>query len=172
MLSWPNRKCYEDWEGCHRNLSRKIWRNMWIRTDDKGWHLDLNLNALWIGTDSLIMLSLHNLKCYVDWKGCDRELSRTIWSTMWIKTDDRGWCHDLIWGARWIRTNPEIMKFWPVLRWYIDRNRWYGMLPGPILKFYVDWNECDRMISRPTWSNMWIRTDDRWWCHDVIWGAL
>jgi hypothetical protein len=38
------------------------------------------------------------MKCYVDWKGCDRKISRPIWSTMWIRADDRGWCHDLIWG--------------------------------------------------------------------------
>jgi hypothetical protein len=44
------------------------------------------------------MLSWTEFKCYVDWKGCDRELSRPISSNMRIRTDDWGWCHDLIWG--------------------------------------------------------------------------
>jgi hypothetical protein len=53
------------------------------------------------------MLSLHNFKCYVDWKWCDRKLSRQIWSTMRNRTDDWGWYHDLIWGALWIGTNSK-----------------------------------------------------------------
>jgi hypothetical protein len=48
------------------------------------------------------MLSWPNWKCYVDWKGCDRKLSRQICITMLIRTDDREWCHDLIRGALWI----------------------------------------------------------------------
>jgi hypothetical protein len=153
MLFWPNRKCYLDWRGCHRKLSRKIWSNMWIRTDDRGWYLDLIWDALWIGTDSLIMLSLHKLKCYVDWNGCDRKLSRPIWSTMWIRTEDRGWCHDLIWGVMSLEQ----------LRTYAVMNK-FEVLSGL--------EGCGRKISRPIWSTIWNSTDDRGWCLDLIWGAL
>jgi hypothetical protein len=34
----------------------------------------------------------------VDWKWCDWKLSRSIWSKILIRTDDIGWCHDLILG--------------------------------------------------------------------------
>jgi hypothetical protein len=40
--------------------------------------------------------------CYVDWKGYKRTLSLTIWNTMWIWTDERGWCLDQIESAMWI----------------------------------------------------------------------
>jgi hypothetical protein len=45
------------------------------------------------------MLSWTNIKCNVDWNIRERKLSRPILSTMWIRKYDRGWCHDLIWGA-------------------------------------------------------------------------
>jgi hypothetical protein len=60
---------------------------------------------LWIGADSEIMLSWTNLKCYLDWKGCGSEHSWQIWNTLWNRTDDRGWCHDLIRGDMWIKSN-------------------------------------------------------------------
>jgi hypothetical protein len=41
----------------------------------------------------------------VDWKICDRKHSRPIWSTMWIRSDDIGWCYDLISGNMWIGTD-------------------------------------------------------------------
>jgi hypothetical protein len=43
----------------------------------------------------------------MDWEVCDRKISRTIWNTMWIRSDDRGWCHDLIWGVMWIGTDEK-----------------------------------------------------------------
>jgi hypothetical protein len=36
----------------------------------------------------------------------------------------------------------------------------------------VDWEGCDRKLSRPIWYNMSNRTDDRGWCHDLIWGDM
>jgi hypothetical protein len=36
----------------------------------------------------------------------------------------------------------------------------------------VDWNICDRKLSRQTWSTIWNRTDDREWLYDLNWGAL
>jgi hypothetical protein len=81
---------------------------MWIRTDDIGWSHDLIWGAIWIGTNSEIMLSWSNVMWYVDWKVSERELSRPIWSNMWIRTDDKGWCHYLIWGDMWIGTDGII----------------------------------------------------------------
>jgi hypothetical protein len=49
-----------------------------------------------------IMLSWPNWNCYVDRKECDKKLSQSIWITMWIISDDIWWCHDLNWGALWI----------------------------------------------------------------------
>jgi hypothetical protein len=145
---------YVDWKGWHRKLSRKIWSNIWIRTDDVGWYLDLIGDALWIGTICLIMLSWHNLKCYVDWKWCDRKLSRQIWSNIWIRTDDGGLYFHLIWDALWIGTNCLIMLSWHNL------------------KCYVDWKWRDRVLSRQIWNNMWNRTADIGWCHDLSWGDM
>jgi hypothetical protein len=67
----------------------------------------------------------------VDWILCDRKLSRPIWSTMWIISDDRGWCHDLILGALWIGADFEIMLSWHNL------------------KCYEDWKGSARKIPRP-----------------------
>jgi hypothetical protein len=102
MLSWPNLRCNLGWNVCDRNFSPPTWITMWIRSDDKGWCHDVIWGALWIETDSGILLWLPNMKCYLDWKICDRKLSRPIWYTMWIRSDDGGWCHDLIWGDMWI----------------------------------------------------------------------
>jgi hypothetical protein len=87
-----------------QEVSWPIWRNIWIRTDDTGWWRDLIWYALnWNRCD--IMLLWPNLKCYVDWNICDTKRSRKIWSIMWNRREDRGWCHDLIWCALWIGTN-------------------------------------------------------------------
>jgi hypothetical protein len=107
MLSWPNRKCYVDWKGCYRKHSRTIWSNMWYSSDDRGSCHDLVCGVLWIGADSKIMLSWPNLKCYEDWNGSDRKIPRPYASNMWIRTDDRGWCQDLIWCAIWIGTDVK-----------------------------------------------------------------
>jgi hypothetical protein len=37
-------------------------------------------------------------------------------------------------------------------------------------KCYVYWKLCDRYLSRPIWSIMWIITDERGRCHVLIWG--
>jgi hypothetical protein len=105
MMSRPFLKCYVDWNGCYRKLSRTIWRTMWIRSDDRGLCHDLIWGALWNWTDSEIKLSWPNLKCYLDLKIIYRKHSRPIWSTMWIRSGDRGWSHDLIWGHIWIWTD-------------------------------------------------------------------
>jgi hypothetical protein len=104
MLSWQNLNCNMDWKECFRKLSRPIWSTMWIRSDDRGWCHDLIWGDLWIGTNSEIMIYWPNLKCYVYWEWCERKLSLPILSTIWIRTDDRGLCHDLICGALWIGT--------------------------------------------------------------------
>jgi hypothetical protein len=104
MLSWPNIFCPEEWKGCERKLSRPIWSNMWIRTGDTGWCLDLIRGELWL-EQMWKILSWHKLKWYVDWKGCDRTNSRPIRCTMWIRTNDRGWCHDPIWCDMFIGTD-------------------------------------------------------------------
>jgi hypothetical protein len=153
MMFLPNKMCYVDWEGYDSKISRQIWITMWIITDDRGWYFHLIWCAMWSGTYSEIMLSWHNWKCYVDWKGCDRKFSRPIWSTMWNITDDKGWCHDIIWGDIWI---GQILS----------------MLSCPNLKCSVDWNVCDRKLSRPICCNMWFKTYDTRWSLDRILGAL
>jgi hypothetical protein len=64
------------------------------------------------------MLLWPNLKCYFDWKWCDRKLSRPVWTTMWIKTDDWRWSFDLIWGDIWIGTDVKgaVLKKLKLLR--------------------------------------------------------
>jgi hypothetical protein len=139
------------WKVCDVKLSRPIWSTMLIRTSDRGWCHDVIWGALWIGENCEIMLSWLNLKCCVDWNACDRKLSWTIWCTMLIRTDDRRWGYDLIWGAVWIGADSLIMLSWPNL------------------KCYVNWKGCNRKLSQQIWNNLWIITDDRGWCHDVIW---
>jgi hypothetical protein len=102
MMSWPNILCYVNWEGYDMKHSRQIWITMWIITDEKRWYIDIIWGALWIGKYSEIMLSCPTWKCYVDWKGYDRKLSRPIWNNMWNGEDDKGWCLELIWGDIWI----------------------------------------------------------------------
>jgi hypothetical protein len=48
------------------------------------------------------------MKCYEDWKWCDRKLSFQNLSNVWIRTDDRGLGHNLIWGDMWIGTDYEL----------------------------------------------------------------
>jgi hypothetical protein len=40
------------------------------------------------------ILSDPSLRYYVDWKGCDRKLSRPILGTIWIGTVVNGFSHD------------------------------------------------------------------------------
>jgi hypothetical protein len=53
------------------------------------------------------MRTWRNLKGYMDWEICDRKISRPIWNNIWIRSDDRGWCHDLICGEMWIGTDDK-----------------------------------------------------------------
>jgi hypothetical protein len=98
MLSWPNLKWYVDSKEYYRKISRPTLSSIWISSDDRVWCHDLIWGALWIGRDSEIIFLWPNLKCNVDWKISFWKLSRPIWSTMWIRSGDRGWCHDLICG--------------------------------------------------------------------------
>jgi hypothetical protein len=154
MMSLPNLKCNVDWEVCHRKLSRPILSTIWNRTYYRGWCQHLIWGLLWIGADSEIMLSWPDVKCYMDWKGCDRKLSRPIWCNMRIRTVDRGWCYDLIWGAIWTAADCEIMLSWLSL------------------KCYVDWKGCDIKISRSIGWHLRVSTDDIGWCNDLIWGDM
>jgi hypothetical protein len=105
ILPWPNIKCFVDWKWCYRKTSRQIWSTLWNRTNGRGWCHDVILGAFLIGADSDIMLSWLNLKWYLDWNGCDRKFSRTIWSNFRIRKVDGWWCPDLIWGDIWIGTD-------------------------------------------------------------------
>jgi hypothetical protein len=154
MLSWPNLKCYVDWKWCDRKLSQPIWSIMWIRTDDRGWCNDLIWGALWTTADCELMLSWINLKCYVDWKGCDRKISRPIWRNLRIKSEDLGWCHDLIWGGMWI----GIDDIWCCL--------------NQIYIFLCVLERKRQELSRSIWNSMLVRTYDTRWCLDLNWGAL
>jgi hypothetical protein len=106
------------------------------------------------------MMYWPNLKWYVDWKGCDRKLSRPISENMWIRTNDIGWCHDLIWGDMWIGTDDKecnLTKYklmcglemtWQEvfktnLKYYVEWNRWYIMMSSPKLKCSVECNRCE-----------------------------
>jgi hypothetical protein len=111
------------------------------------------------------MLSLPNSRCSVDWKKCDWKISRPISGNMWIVSDVKWCCHDLICGDMcigkiWIediKTNIRFfvdwhrwkrMMSWRNLSCYIDWNRWYGMLSWPNLKSYIHSKGCDRKIWR------------------------
>jgi hypothetical protein len=48
---------------------------------------------------------MNKFEVIVDWILCDRKISRSIWSTIWISPDDRRWCHDPIWGDIWTETD-------------------------------------------------------------------
>jgi hypothetical protein len=149
MLSWHKLLCYVDWKGCDSMISRPIWINMWIRTDDVGWYHDITWGDMWIGqmiydavmTKSKVLCGLEKM-----WQ----KLSRTIWSKMRIRTDDKGWCHDLIWHGTLIGTD--------VKRCCLDQ---FTVLSG--------FNSMWQKVSWPIWSINWIRTDDTGWCLDLIW---
>jgi hypothetical protein len=97
---------------------------------------------MWIGTDELWYCYV-KIKCDMsDWEEYDRKLSRQIWITLWIITDEKRWYFDIIWGALWIGKNSEIM------------------ISGPKWKCYVDWKECHRKFWRPIWRTMWNGRDD------------
>jgi hypothetical protein len=68
---------------------------------------------------------------------------------MWIGKDVRGGCHDEICRDIWIGTDDKGCC--------IDQ-----------IKCCEDLILCDRKHSWPIWSNMGIRTVDRWWCHALI----
>jgi hypothetical protein len=72
---------------------------------------------------------------------------------MRIITDDKGWCHDLIWRDTWIGTHDK--------ECCLVQNK-------VLCEFDSMWQE----VSWPIWSTMWNKTEDRRWCHDLIWGAL
>jgi hypothetical protein len=120
---------------------------MWIRKDDRGWCHDLIWRDIWIGTDDK-RCCIDQIKCSEDLILCNRKPSWPIWINMGIRTVDRVWCHELI------------------LKLSVDWNRCDKMLSWPNLNCYVDWKGCDRISSRPFWSVMWIRIDDRGCCHD------
>jgi hypothetical protein len=46
------------------------------------------------------------------------------------------------------------------------------MLSWPNIMYKFDWNLCETRLSRQIWCNMRIRTDDRGWCHDLIWADI
>jgi hypothetical protein len=161
-----------DCKECYRKLSRLIWSTMWIRSDDIGWCHDLSCGALWIEKNSVIFMSQPNKKCYVDWKICDRKLSRRIWCTMWIRSCDGGWCHDLS------------------LRSYVDMNSWYRMVYWPNIYiamgigkevrgiFHDQFNvPCgfEQMKKMMSWSNLKctvIGIGVKECCHDIVWIAI
>jgi hypothetical protein len=85
----------------------------------------------------------------VDWKGCDRKLSRLIWSSIYIRRYDWGWCHEIIWRDTWRGTHDRgccLVK----------------------LKVLYGLDSMWKEVWRPIWSNIWIRTDDTGWCLDLI----
>jgi hypothetical protein len=101
-----------------------IWCSMLIGTDDKRCSHDLIWSATLIRKDVSErfddqlewicdwnscekMQSWPNLRCYVDWKGCERKILRQIWGTMWIRTDVKGCCHDKIRGLMWKGTDDK-----------------------------------------------------------------
>jgi hypothetical protein len=62
---------------------------------------------------------------------------------MWFRSDDRGWCHELILGEFWIGADSEIMFSWPNLKCYVD-------LEGCGRKFHVQFDvpcEIEQMIE-------------------------
>jgi hypothetical protein len=78
----------------YMDLNRWYWMMFWPK---------LRCSQYWNRCDW--MISWPNMKCYVDWKISYRKVSRSISSTMWIRSVYRGRCHDLIWSIMWIRTD-------------------------------------------------------------------
>jgi hypothetical protein len=48
------------------------------------------------------------LKVYVDWKECEKKISRQIWDNICIVTYLKGCWHDLVWGDMWIGTDVKL----------------------------------------------------------------
>jgi hypothetical protein len=70
-------------------------------------------------------------------EGCGRKLSRPIWGTIWNRTDDRGWCHDLIWVALLIVTDEEKcchVQIWSAI---LNESMWKEAFTTN-LKYYVN----------------------------------
>jgi hypothetical protein len=148
-----NLKCFVDRKGCDRKHSRQIWSNVWIIKDDRGGCHDQIWRDIWIGTDD-IACCIDQIKCCEDLILCDRKHSWPFWCTMGISTVDRGWCLELI------------------LKSSVDLIRCFQMLSWPNFNCSVDWNVCDRKLSRPIWRTMWIISIDKGWCYDLNWGTL
>jgi hypothetical protein len=72
---------------------------------------------------------------------------------IWLSTDDKEWCHDIIWHNIWIGTDVKECCLEQIT-----------VLCG------LDsmWQEVSCLI----WRIIWIRTDDRGWWRDLIWCAL
>jgi hypothetical protein len=110
---------------------------MWIRSDDRGLCHDQIWAALWIWTNSEIKLSWHNLKCYLDLNLSYRKHLRPIWSSMWNRSGDRGWCHDLIWGHIWMWTDDTGCCLDQIyIAMWIGTDVWGSIHAN--LKYYVD----------------------------------
>jgi hypothetical protein len=129
--------------GLEQLIKDDVWRNL-------RWSVDSNKCER--------MLYWHILKCYEDWKWYDTKISRRIWGTIWIRTDDRGWCHDQILGDIWIGTDDK--------GWCHDKilcAMWIGKdVKGSFHeKFYVIYfcDRCERMLSWSSTRAMWIGTD-------------
>jgi hypothetical protein len=73
---------------------------------------------------------------------------------VWIRSDDAGWCNDLLWHSIWIRTD--------VKGCCLDQ---ITVLSG----LNSMWQE----VSWTIWSTIWIRKkNDTGWSLDLIWCAL
>jgi hypothetical protein len=125
----------------------------------------------------------------VYWKWCERKFSRPIWDNICIATDQKGCCHDLIWGAIWIGTDVKECchdLIWSAM-WigkdvtgsYHDKfdvicglEQMLTMLSWPNSRCSFDWKRCGWKLSRPIWGTIWIESDVKWCCHDLICGVM
>jgi hypothetical protein len=119
------------------------------------------------------MFSWPNLSWYVCWKIYEWKVSRRIWGTMWIGTDgkgwcrdlicgamligtdDKGWCRDLIWGAMLIGTDDKGCShdlIWSAAFTQNDVTERFD----DHLEWICDWNSSDTMLS---WPNLWCYVD-------------
>jgi hypothetical protein len=99
------------------------------------------------------MLSWPNSRCSLDWKRCDWKFTRRIWGTIWIVSDMKWWCHDLIWGDTCIRKDE--MK--------ISRSIWCTMWIGS-----DDIGRCHDLI----WGAILIGTDEKRCWYELIWSDI
>jgi hypothetical protein len=136
MLSWTTLKGYIDSKGCDRNIWRPVGVNMWLEHLWNDAVMNLievlcGLKRMWkeVFTTSLryyvdcIRNELRqwwpNLRWYVYWNIYEWKISRPIWGTMLIVTDDRGYCHDLVWSVTMIRKDVT-ERFYDQLLWKCD----------------------------------------------------